>query len=66
MGLLFIKQILNDHQATQGDGHWECSMEQVRCALPTTLASEQMRDHVFAQTLTKENSHEKENIKGLF
>lgn len=52
---LFIKQILADYQAAQGDGHWECSLEQVRCALPTALASQRIRDH-FAQALIRENS----------
>lgn len=41
-------------------------MEQVSHALPTALASDQIRDNFSAQTLIKEHSHEKENIKGLF
>lgn len=45
---VFIKQIPSEHQATQGDGRWECSTEQVRRAQPPPPN----RDHVFVQTLS--------------
>lgn len=56
-----------EHQAAQGSGHWGCSMEQVSHALPTALASDQIRDSFSAQTLSSSNTPTRKKIlRGYF
>lgn len=49
MAPLFIKQTHGELQASQGSGHQELSVDQVRHVPPTGTGS-QVRHHFFAQT----------------
>lgn len=59
--------MLSEHQVAQGNGHWGYSFEQARHALPTALASDQIRGHFLAQNLSSRKTVTRKKIlKGYF